>query len=90
MYRLTGAICINMQEKLIQKYEVINKVIKSKCEVIKQLSTGICKRILETWWLRKNNQGRPPKLSVPQKTNILRQTKRLQEEMGNLFFVKKE
>ena len=38
--------------------------------------------------LRKNNQGRPPKLSVQQKRNILQQTKLLQEEMGN-FCVKK-
>ena len=38
--------------------------------------------------LRKNNQGRPPKLSVRQKRNILRQTKLLQEEMGN-FCVKR-
>ena len=38
--------------------------------------------------LQKNNQGRPPKLSVPQKRNILRQTKLLQEEMGN-FCVKR-
>ena len=37
---------------------------------------------------RKNNQGRPPKLSVRQKRNILRQTKFLQEEMGN-FCVKR-
>ena len=36
-----------------------------------------------------NNQGRPPKLSIPQKRNILQQTNRLQEEMGNVF-VKKE
>ena len=38
--------------------------------------------------LRKHNQGRPPKLSVRQKRNILRQTKLLQEEMGN-FCVKR-
>ena len=38
--------------------------------------------------LRKNNQGRPPKLSVQQKRNILRQTKLLQEEMRN-FCVKR-
>ena len=38
--------------------------------------------------LRKNNQGRPPKLSVQQKRNILRQTKLLQEETGN-FCVKR-
>ena len=31
----------------------------------------------------KDNQGRPPKLSVWQKRNILKQTKGLQEEMGN-------
>ena len=36
----------------------------------------------------KNNQGRPPKPSVRQKRNILRQTKLLQEEMGN-FCVKR-
>ena len=47
------------------------------------------KKILETECLQKNKQGRPPKLSVQQKRNILRQTKHLQEEMGN-FFVKKE
>ena len=38
--------------------------------------------------LQKNNQGRPPKLSVRQKRNILRQTKLLQEERGN-FCVKR-
>ena len=38
--------------------------------------------------LQKNKQGRPPKLSVRQKRNILRQTKLLQEEMGN-FCVKR-
>ena len=38
--------------------------------------------------LQNNNQGRPPKLPVQQKRNILRQTRRLQEEMGN-FFVKR-
>ena len=36
----------------------------------------------------KNNEGRPPKLSLRQKRNILRQTKLLQEEMGN-FCVKR-
>ena len=38
--------------------------------------------------MRKNNQGRPPKLSVCEKRNILRQNKRLQEDMGN-FCVKR-
>ena len=38
--------------------------------------------------LRKNIQGGPPKLSVRQKGNILRQTKLLQEEMGN-FCIKR-
>ena len=37
--------------------------------------------------LRKNNQGRPPKLSVRQKRSISRQTKLIQEEIGN-FCVK--
>ena len=35
--------------------------------------------------LLKNNLGRPRKLSVRQKRNILQQTKHLQEEMGNFF-----
>ena len=38
--------------------------------------------------LRKNNQGRPQKLSVSKKRNILQQTKFSQEEMGN-FCVKR-
>ena len=38
--------------------------------------------------LRKNNQGRPPKLSVQRKRNVLRQTKLLQEEMGK-FCIKR-
>ena len=38
--------------------------------------------------LRSNNQGRPPKLSVQGKRNILQKTKCLQEEMGN-FSLKK-
>ena len=37
--------------------------------------------------LLKNNLGRPRKLSVQQKINILQQTKHLEEEMGN-FCVK--
>ena len=41
--------------------------------------------VVDLW---KNDQGRPPKLSVRQKRNILRQTKLLQEELGN-FCVKK-
>ena len=41
--------------------------------------------VVDLW---KNDQGRPPKLSVRQKRNILRQTKLLQEELGN-FWVKK-
>ena len=38
--------------------------------------------------LQKNNQGRPQKLSVSKKRNILQQTKFSQEEMGN-FCVKR-
>ena len=38
--------------------------------------------------LRKNNQGRPPKLSLQKKRNILRQTKLLQDEMRK-FCVKR-
>ena len=38
--------------------------------------------------LLKNNLGRPRKLSVRQKRNILQQIKHLQEEMGN-FCVKR-
>ena len=65
------------------KYEIILDVFKSTH--LQAYEKGLS----ETQWLRKNNQQRPPKLSVPQKKrNILRQTKRLQEEMGN-FFVKK-
>ena len=41
--------------------------------------------VVDLW---KNDQGRPPKLSVRQKRNILQQTKLLQEELGN-FCVKK-
>ena len=52
------------------------------------ICAGIWKSILETLWLQKNNQGRPPKLSVRQKRNILQQTKRLREEMGNIFVKK--
>ena len=37
---------------------------------------------------QKNNQGRPQKLSVRKKRNILQQTKFSQEEMGN-FCVKR-
>ena len=83
MFSLTGAICIDMQEKLIQKYQIWDHT----GSIQKQPSVGIWKRILETYWLWKNNQGKPPKLSVWQKRNILRQTKRLREEMRN-FLVK--
>ena len=38
--------------------------------------------------LPKNNQQRSPKLFVRQRRNILRQTKLLQEDMGN-FYVKR-
>ena len=83
MFSLTGAICIEMQEKLIQK----NQIGDHTGIIQKQPSVGIWKRILETYWLWKNNQGKPPKLSVWQKRNILLQTKRLREEMEN-FLVK--
>ena len=38
--------------------------------------------------LRKNNQGRPPKLSLQKKRNILRETKLVQDEMRK-FCVKR-
>ena len=84
MYPLTAAICIKMQQKRIHKYQIWDHT----GSIQKQPSAGIWKRILETWKLRKNNHERPSKLSVSQKRNIFRQTKRLQQEMGN-FPVKK-
>ena len=52
----------------------------SKATICRHMKKNIGDLVVD---LRKNNQGRPPKLSVPQKRNILRQTKPLQEEMGN-------
>ena len=71
----------------LDAYINMGKILHHTGSIQKQTSAGIRKRMLEAYWLRKNNQGRLPKLSVWQKRNILRQTKRLQEEMGN-FFVK--
>ena len=84
MYPLTGVICIKILKKLIQKYQRWDHT----GSIQKEPTASIWKRILETLWLWKNNQRRPQKLSVQQNRNILRQTKYLQEEMGN-FFVKK-
>ena len=70
--------------KIIQKHQIWDNT----GSIQKHLSAGIWKRILETYWLQKDNQRRPPKLSFQQNKNILRQTKRLWEEMGN-FYVKK-
>ena len=63
--------------------------MKSYCKYSKATSAGIWKRILEIYFLHKNNRVRPPKLPVQKKRNVLQQTKRLQEAMLN-FFVKKE
>ena len=84
MYPLTDAICIKMHEKVIQKCQ--NEII---LEVFKFNLNHLHLYEKKYWGLsgyKKNNQGRRPKLSVQQKRNFLRQTKRLQEEMGNFFF----
>ena len=100
MYPLTGGIWINMQEKL--RNIKLRKFRNIKYEIILELNTSsnhpsvsnhlqvYGKKLLDTWWLRKNNQERPPKLSFWQKRNTLRQTynKCLREEMGN-FLVKR-
>ena len=52
----------------------------SKATICRHMKKNIGDLVVD---LRKNNQGRRPKLSVRQKRNILRQTKLLQEEMGN-------
>ena len=57
----------------------------SKATICRHMKKNIGDLVID---LRKNNQGRPPKLSVRQKRNILRQTKLLKEEMGN-FCVKR-
>ena len=57
----------------------------SKATICRHMKKNIGDLVVD---LRKNNQGRPPKLSLRQKRNILRQTKLLQEEMGN-FCVKR-
>ena len=57
----------------------------SKATICRHMKKNIGHLVVD---LRKINQGRPPKLSVRQKRNILRQTKLLQEEMGN-FCVKR-
>ena len=65
IYPLTSAICINMKEKVIQKYQIWGHT----GSVQKQPTADIRKIILE--YLQKNKQGIPPKLSVPQTRNIL-------------------
>ena len=57
----------------------------SKATICRHMRKNIGDLVVD---LQKNKQGRPPKLSVRQKRNILRQTKLLQEEMGN-FCVKR-
>ena len=59
MHPLTGTICIKMEERLIQKYQRWDHM----GSIQKQPSTGIW----QEYW-------RPPKVSVWQKRNILRQT----------------
>ena len=73
MYPLTGGIWINMQEKL--RNIKLRKFRNIKYEIILELNTSSNhpsvsnhlqvyeKKLLDTWWLRKNNQERPPKLS---------------------------
>ena len=53
----------------------------SKATICRHIKKNIGDLVVD---LGKNNQGRPPKLSVRQNRNILRQTKLLQEEMGKL------
>ena len=67
----------NIKDEIYWKY--------SKATICRPMEKNIGELVGD---LRKNNQGRPPKLSVRQKRNILKQTKLLQEEMGN-FCVKR-
>ena len=72
MYTFTGAIWTKVKEGLVQIFQRWNQIGSTQ----KQPSVGIWKKknigdvTKESLW--KNNQGRPPKLSVWQKGNIVR------------------
>ena len=82
MHPVYGALSTSICRKEVFrniKDETILKVFKSNLLQIYEKNTGDL--VVD---LRKNNQGRPPNISVRQKRYMLHQTKCLQEKMRNL------
>ena len=80
MYPLTGAICIKMQKKLIHRYQRWDHT----GSIQKQTSAGIWKKYWKlSGYERIKKEDQQNCMLVRPKRDILRQTKGLQDKMGN-------